>query len=281
MKRTNELEHYADYLLQRELAEQTRAIYVKQAAAFLDFLENREMTKKESIAYKQMLLKRGQKLSTVNLYLVALNSYLRYAGYGDCTVKTMKRQRRQCPDDILTHAEYRKLLIWAKESGRQKYYCIMRTLALTGIRVSELSGCTVEALRQGQFLVSNKGKSREIYLPEKLITELWEYCRQENIKEGVIFLGNMGKAISRAAVYKMLTQMAEYVGIPKKKAYPHSFRHLFAITYMQQYANLFELADLLGHSSLETTRIYTATTADEKRKKINRLDVRRCGYLTV
>ncbi|MCI9462692.1 MAG: tyrosine-type recombinase/integrase [Lachnospiraceae bacterium] len=273
MKRTNELEHYADYLLQRELAEQTRAIYVKQAAAFLDFLENREMTKKESIAYKQMLLKRGQKLSTVNLYLVALNSYLRYAGYGDCTVKTMKRQRRQCPDDILTHAEYRKLLIWAKESGRQKYYCIMRTLALTGIRVSELSGCTVEALRQGQFLVSNKGKSREVYLPEKLITELWEYCRQENIKEGVIFLGNMGKAISRAAVYKMLTQMAEYVGIPKKKAHPHSFRHLFAITYMQQYANLFELADLLGHSSLETTRIYTATTADEKRKKINRLEL--------
>lgn len=267
MKRTNELEHYADYLLQRELAEQTRAIYVKQAAAFLDFLENREMTKKESIAYKQMLLKRGQKLSTVNLYLVALNSYLRYAGYGDCTVKTMKRQRRQCPDDILTHAEYRKLLIWAKESGRQKYYCIMRTLALTGIRVSELSGCTVEALRQGQFLVSNKGKSREVYLPEKLITELWEYCRQENIKEGVIFLGNMGKAISRAAVYKMLTQMAEYVGIPKKKAHPHSFRHLFAITYMQQYANLFELADLLGHSSLETTRIYTATTAMKNVKK--------------
>lgn len=83
----------------------------------------------------------------------------------------------------------------------------------------------------------------------------------------------MGKAISRAAVYKMLTQMAEYVGIPKKKAHPHSFRHLFAITYMQQYANLFELADLLGHSSLETTRIYTATTADEKRKKINRLEL--------
>ena len=271
MKSTIELKHYAGYLLQRELAEQTRTIYLKQAELFLEFLEGREITKKESIAYKQMLVRRGQKISTVNLYLVALNSYLRYAGFTDCTVKTMKRQNRQCPDNILTHAEYKRLLVWAKESGREKYYCIMRTLALTGIRVSELSGCTVEALKHGRFLTCNKGKSREIYLPEKLIVELRAYCKLKGIKEGVIFRGNTGKAISRTAVYKMLTRMAEYAGIPKGKAHPHSFRHLFAITYMQQYSNLFELADLLGHSSLETTRIYTVTTADEKRKKMNKL----------
>lgn len=139
MKRTNELEHYADYLLQRELAEQTREIYVKQAAAFLDFLENREMTKKESIAYKQMLLKRGQKLSTVNLYLVALNSYLRYAGYGDCTVKTMKRQRRQCPDDILTHAEYRKLLIWAMSRGKYGSYRVIQYFYIRMVSVKQIT----------------------------------------------------------------------------------------------------------------------------------------------
>ena len=273
MESTEELREYKDYLTQRELAEQTKNIYVKQAEIFLNYLEGRTITRKEIITYKQMLLSRGQKISTINLYIVAVNSYLKYAGYNCCTVKTLKQQNRQCPDNILSMEEYRHMLVWAKESGREKYYCIMRTLALTGIRISELSGCTVEALKQGKFLICNKGKSREVYLPEKLVTELTEYCRKERIREGVIFRGNMGKSISRTAVYKMLAQMAEFVGIPKGRVHPHSFRHLFAITYMQKYSNLFELADLLGHSSLETTRIYTATTADEKRRKINKLDL--------
>ena len=273
MKSTKELESYADYLLQRELALQTRDIYLKQAENFLNFLGDRAVTKKETIAYKQLLLNQNHKISTINLHIVALNSYLKYAGCSEFSVKTIKVQNRMCPDNIITLEEYRNLLICAKESGRDKYYCIMRTLALTGIRVSELSGCTVESLKKGSFLIYNKGKNREIYLPDKLVAELSEYCIQEGICKGVIFRGNTGKSISRTAVYKMLTQLADYVGIPKYRAHPHSFRHLFAITYMQKYSNLFELADLLGHSSLETTRIYTTTTAEEKRKKINRLEL--------
>lgn len=273
MESTKELGSYTDYLMQKELAEQTRDVYVKQAECFLEYLENRRITKKETIAYKQKLLERGRKISTINLYLVAVNSYLKYAGHTDCTVKMLKLQNRQCPDNILSLAEYRKMLAWAKESGRQKYYCIMRTLALTGIRISELAGCTMEAADRGRFLIGNKGKSREIYLPEKLVAELRGYCEQAGIREGIIFRGNTDRAIGRTAVYKMLVRIAEEVGIPKEKAHPHSFRHLFAITYMQTYSNLFELADLLGHASLETTRIYTATTAEEKRQKMNRLDL--------
>ena len=273
MENTKVLEDYADYLLQRELTQQTRNIYLKQAGNFLDFIEDRVITKKETIEYKQSLLNQNHKISTINLHIVALNSYLKYAGFGECRVKTRKVQNRQCPDNVITIDEYRNLLVFAKESGREKYYCIMRTLALTGIRVSELSGCTVEALKKGSFITYNKGKNREIYLPEKLVTELSEYCIQEGISKGVIFRGSTGKSISRTAVYKMLIHLADYVGIPKCKAHPHSFRHLFAITYMQKYSNLFELADLLGHSSLETTRIYTVTTAEEKRKKINRLEL--------
>lgn len=273
MNYTKELESYADYLLQRELAQQTIRIYLKQARDFLDFLGDRTITKKEIIAYKQLQMGRGWRISTINLHLVAVNSYLRYAGYAECTVKTQRQQSRQCPDNILTPEEYKKMLAWAIESGREKYYCIMRTLALTGIRVSELSGCSVKALEQGRFMIRNKGKSREVYLPDKLIQELRGYCVRQGIEEGVIFRGNTGKPISRVAVYKMLVKIAEYVGIPKKKAHPHSFRHLFAVTYMQLYSNLFELADLLGHSSLETTRIYTATTADEKREKMNKLNL--------
>lgn len=273
MKSTKELGSYTDYLMQKELAEQTRSIYVKQAEIFLEYLENRTITKTETIAYKQALLNCGRKITTVNLYLVAVNSYLRYAGHTDCTVKMLKLQGRQCPDNILTSEEYRKMLAWAKESGRGKYYCIMRTLALTGIRISELTGCTMEAVKRGRFLICNKGKNREIYLPEKLLAELRIFCEQNNIREGIIFRGNKASAISRTAVYKMLVRIADEAGIPKEKAHPHSFRHLFAITYMQTYSNLFELADLLGHASLETTRIYTATTAEEKREKMNKLDL--------
>lgn len=273
MKSTKELRNYTDYLMQKELAEQTRSIYVKQAEIFLEFLGNRTITKKETIAYKQTLLNCGRKISTINLYLVAVNSYLKYAGHTDCTVKMLKLQNRKCPDNILTLKEYREMLAWAKESGREKYYCIMRTLALTGIRISELSGCTIEALKRRRFLICNKGKSREIYLPEKLIVDLTAYCEQAGIREGVIFRGNRDRAISRTAVYKMLVRIADDVGIPKEKAHPHSLRHLFAITYMQTYSNLFELADLLGHASLETTRIYTAATAEERRQRMNRLDL--------
>ena len=145
-------------------------------------------------------------------------------------------------------------------------------MVFTGIRVSELNFLTVEVLSAGKFTVGNKGRSREVYLPDKLITELNHYCKGENIQSGVIFRGNRQTAISRTAVYKMLVRLAELAGVEKKKAHPHSFRHLFAITYMRQYSDLTELADILGHSSLETTRIYTATSAEEKRNKLNSLE---------
>lgn len=273
MKQKRELKKFAEYLQQRELAESTRYVYQKQAGDFLEYLKTGEITKKTTIGYKQHILEEYKKTSTVNLYLTAVNCYLKYAGYEECTVKLQKQQRRQCPDNILSLSEYSRLLMWAKESGRSKYYCIMRTLALTGIRISELSDCTVEALERGKFTVCNKGKNREIYLPDKLITELRAYCGGECICEGVIFLGNRGKPIGRTSVYKMLRRMAEYIGIPKEKVHPHSFRHLFAVTYMKQYSNLFELADILGHASLETTRIYTVTTAEEKRIRINALQL--------
>ena len=145
-------------------------------------------------------------------------------------------------------------------------------LVFTGIRISELAFLTVEVLSLGKFIVGNKGKTREVYLPAKLVVELKDYCKMEEIENGVIFKGNQQKAISRIAVYKMLVYMADMAGVEKKKAHPHSFRHLFAITYMKQYADLTKLADTLGHSSLETTRIYTTTTAEEKRSKLDGLD---------
>ena len=131
---------------------------------------------------------------------------------------------------------------------------------------------TVEALERGKFIVDNKGKIREVYIPNGLVQVLKIYCEKNAIQEGVIFCGKEQKPIGRNAIYKMFLYLADMAGVKKEKAHPHNFRHLFAVTYMKYYANLTELADILGHSSLETTRIYTTTTAEERRNKLEGLD---------
>lgn len=272
MKETGKLEDYREHLFYRELSERTIGIYIRQAGLLLEYLNGENITKKTMLAYKKYLQGLERKASTTNLYIVAANSYLKYAGYEDCTIRTERIQKNRCLDNIISMEEYKEILSYTKESGREKYYHIIRVLVFTGIRISELSFLTVEVLSRGKFMVGNKGKIRQVYLPERLAVELMEYCRDRQIQSGVIFTGSSGRPISRVAVYKMLVHLAEMTGIEKKKVHPHSFRHLFAVTYMKQYADLTELADLLGHSSLETTRIYTATTAEEKRIRLNGLE---------
>ena len=271
MNTQEKMNRYAWYLIQRELAENTRTVYLRQAKLFLDFVKGREITKEETIAYKQTLINGGKSPASINLYITALNCYLKYEGMEGCYIKTVRFQKNQYPDNIISVEEYQRMLLCAEQRGYRKYYCIMRTLATTGIRISELSGCTVEALHQGKLVICSKGRLREVYLPEKLVSELEDYCAQEQITSGAVFLGSTNSSISRNAVYKMLVRMADMEGIPMQKVHPHSFRHLFAVTYMKQYADLPELADIMGHSSLETTRIYTRNTSDERRKRMNEL----------
>lgn len=270
---TKDIEQYKEYLSETELSKSTIEIYVRQAKDFMAFMEGRTITKKEMIAYKKHLIQKGYSRATVNLYIVAVNHFVKSLGYVDYSIRTERLQKRNCPENIMDKEEYEKMLDYAKKSGRIKYYYLMRTLALTGIRISELADCTVESLSCGKFLTSNKGKVREVYLPDKLVRELTEYCADKNLVSGVIFKGNAGKPINRVSVYQMLVRMADMTGISREKVHPHSFRHLFAVTYMEQYSNLFELADILGHSSLETTRIYTATTSEAKRKKMDKLSL--------
>lgn len=266
------LEAYRQYLFDKELSDNTIDIYVRQAQNLLDYLGDRPVTKKEMILYKKYLSGQQKRATTINLYIVAVNSYLRYKGYKECVVRTERLQRSRSLENVISIDEYRQMVNFAKESGRDKYYYIMKTLAFTGIRISELQFLTVEAVSAGRFTVENKGKIREVYIPSKLAAELSCFCEMENICAGVIFKGNCQKPITRIAVYRMLLRLAELTGIETKKAHPHSFRHLFALTYMKQYGNITELADILGHSSLETTRIYTTTTAEEKRSKMDGLE---------
>lgn len=265
----DKLEKYRIYLESQELAQGTIGIYMRYAMEIEKYARSDGLTKQTVLAYKQKLKQRGMAPTTQNLAVIAVNKYLRYAGHEECTVKTEKLQRVRSLENVITRNEYRRMLETAKESKKLKYYYIMRTLAQTGIRVSELRYFTVEGLNIKKITVSNKGKTREIYLPDRLTQELKEYCEKEAIVEGVIFLGNTGKPIGRASVYKMLVRIGHDACVLKEKIYPHSFRHLFAVTYMEHYGNLPELADILGHSNLETTRIYTMSTAEEKRKKLD------------
>lgn len=266
-----QLTSYANYLKEKELSKGTCELYIRQARLFLEYVGDRKITKEEVLSYRKKLKEKNLSVSTMNLYIIAVNHYLKYAGYKDCSIRTVRVQKKSSVENVINSAEYHMLLSYAKSSGQEKYYYIMKTLALTGIRISELRFFTVEILQQGQVCVYNKGKIREVYLPDCLIQELQSYCDKEHIKEGVIFRGKENKPINRTTVYKMIAHLADMVGVSKEKAHPHSFRHFFAVTYMEHYANLAELADILGHSSIETTRIYTVSTSEEKRRRLNNL----------
>ncbi|MFQ9515039.1 MAG: tyrosine-type recombinase/integrase [Eubacterium sp.] len=268
------LKNYEKYLEEQELAPSTIQTYKLYATKFVRYIERQRITKKQVLDYRDLLFEEGYKVNTINLNIISVNRFLKYCKKEQCTVKMKKCQCRQSIENIITEKEYRALLTYARKTGRKKYYAIMKTLALTGIRISELQYITVSVLDKGYAQVNNKGKIREIYLPESLISILENFCYMENISEGVIFRGSKGNAITRVAVWKQLKYMADKVGIDREKVYPHSFRHFFAVSYMKHYSNIFELADLLGHSNLETTRIYLTESIEEKRKRIEKLDIK-------
>lgn len=266
------LQEYKEFLEEKGLSSNTILLYVARAKDFTVSCPEWKRDKKIILQYVEKM-KAFYKPRTVNLYIISMNCYLKWEGYPEYTMKTQRIQARRSLNHILSLQEYHRMLDDAQQSGREKYYMIMRVLAGTGIRVSELAYITVEAVRNGSVDVCNKGKSREIYIPDALSETLLQYCRKKHIAEGILFEGVKGKAISRNAVWQMLVKIADEAGVDKKKANPHSFRHLFAKTYMNKYGNLAELGDILGHSSLETTRIYTISTVEEKRKRLDLLGV--------
>lgn len=269
------LKEYEIYLIKQELSEATIAVYLRITREFINFVGNRQIDKKMVLCYKEHMKSSGLAVSTMNQHIIAVNRYLRYCGSLDCLAKTYRVQRKASLSNVINDEDYRKLLAYVKSQRDDKYYAIMKTLALTGIRVSELSYITVENIGKGHIVVWNKGKVREIFLPDCLIAILENYSEKHGITEGCIFRGNMGKPISREAVWGKLNRMAEKVGIDRKKAHPHSFRHYFALLYLKKYSNMFELADILGHASLETTRIYAVATVEDKRRRMGQLDS--CG----
>ena len=270
-----EITGYECYLRKNEKSEGTIIKYLHDVRALLSWLEEKgKGTSKENVLlWRTYLQEQSLTPRTINAKLSAVNSFFRYIGWEDRRVRFLKVQRRLFRNSAkdLTREEYERLLKTASEQGRERLYLLMETICATGIRVSELRFITLEAVQIGQVEITSKGKVRTIILPGKLCRKLKKYARTQEIKSGVIFRTRTGQPISRRQVWSEMKCLCKAAGVDASKVFPHNLRHLFATLFYKVCRDIVKLADVLGHSSIETTRIYLISTGAEHRKLIERL----------
>lgn len=267
------IKKYKSYLTEEERSQATIDKYMRDIHCFYDYLpEDKIITKEAVIAFKQSLVESYQP-SSINSMLTAINGLLTYMGMSECKVKLQKIQRRIFHDDKynLTKQEYQRLLDTALAVGNIQLFMLMQTICGTGIRVSEHQYVTVEALKHGSACVHNKGKFREIIFPKKLKQALLQYCKKHQIHSGPVFITKHGNPLDRSNIWSMMKRLCERAGVNKEKVYPHNLRHLFAFTFYAIEKDLVRLADILGHSSMETTRIYTKTCLKKCQNILDRM----------
>ena len=263
------------YIAEMKLNELSKATITKYVADINQWIcaVPEIVSKADILIYKENLCEK-YKVASVNSKIISINRYLKWLGFKELTVKTKRIQITNGLENMITKECYLKMLCYADTHNKKKMYFIMKTIAQTGIRIGELKFVTVEAVNEGSTIVWNKGKYRTVYFTDGLCHELLQYCEKIDCVSGAIFCGREeGTPITPGAVWKNLKYIARQVEVPEAMVYPHSFRHLFAKEYMRKVGDISELADLLGHSRLETTWIYTKTTSDEKRRKLELLDL--------
>jgi site-specific recombinase XerD len=223
------------------------------------------------MAYKQRLIEKGYAVGSVNSMLASLNSFLRFLGWEDCRVRQLRTQKKiySQPEQELTKSEYQRLV--AAASGRPRLGLILQTICCTGIRVSELRYFTVEQVRQGEVTVSCKNKTRTVLLPARLKAKLLRFAKNQGIETGVVFRTRSGRPVDRSNIWSDMKSLCEKAQVAATKVFPHNLRKLFARTFYELDKDVAKLADILGHSSINTTRIYLMSTGKEHRKKIERL----------
>lgn len=264
---------FRNHLLEEEKAPATLDKYLRDVRAFAAFAAGRPVTKELVMDWKANLGDHGYAPRSINSMLASLSSFLIYMGWGDCRVKSLKLQRRvYCPEEKeLTKGEYRRLLKAAE--GQPQLHLVLQTICSTGIRVSELRYFTVEAVEAGEVVVTCKGKTRTILLPGKLRRRLLDYARKQKLRSGVIFLTRSGKPLDRKTIWMQMKGLCRAAGVNPAKVFPHNLRKLFARTFYGVEKDIAKLADILGHSSIDTTRIYIMTTGAEHRRKLEQLDL--------
>ena len=293
MKRKDLEEHIEEYLLEEqedEKAKNTLIHYRHIINMFVSSLPDDEITKVDFMRFKEIMLEK-YKPKTVSNYITIVNKFIKYVEmsmdesiqdfdfnrmkkyYSKQTLKNIKIQQEASLKEVLEPIDLKRMLRMAKKLEEWDLYYIMKVIAYTGVRAEELKIFTVENLESNYIKVKNKGKIRNVIVPQDLRRDLLKYCKNTGITTGYIFPGKKsGTMLHSTTIYKRLKKLAgQCRGVKKSKVHAHSFRHLFAIKYMEEYGNISELADILGHSSIETTRIYTRTTDKMKRERMERM----------
>ena len=267
------LNQFKFYLLSEEKSENTIEKYLRDLRAFAEFISGNVITKEMVIEYKSKLISEKYAVRSINSMLASLNSFFSFMGWHDLKVKSIKLQRQiYCPEDKeLTKSEYIRLINTAKKNGNERLNLLIQTICSTGIRVSELQFITVEAVKRGEAFVSLKGKTRTVFIVKELKKKLRRYAAEQGIKSGMIFVTRTGKALSRSNIWREMKKLCEEAGVNPNKVFPHNLRHLFARTFYGIEKDIAKLADILGHSSINTTRIYIITTGAEHRRRMENM----------
>ena len=267
----NNIKEFADYLCREEKSAATQEKYLRDVRSFSVYADGREITKELVVAWKKKLVEIGYAVRSINSMLASINSLLDFLGLQNCKVKNIRLQRQTyCAEDKeLTKAEYLRLLEASKKN--EQLNLVIQTICSTGIRVSELRYFTVEAVRRGEIVIDCKGKTRTILVPGKLKSILLNYAKRRGITEGTIFVTRTGKPLNRSNIWSAMKKLCESAGVKASKVFPHNLRKLFTRTFYGIEKDIAKLADILGHSSINTTRIYIMTTGIEHRRKIERL----------
>lgn len=274
LKMTKEMmEHYKEHLFEQEKSQATIDKYLRDVKKFYDFLTDDKWIVKENLILFKNYLSETYKMSSANSMLAAVNNFLEFIGLASCRVKQFKIQKALfCrKEKELTRKEYERLVFAAKHKKNERISLVMQTICSTGIRVSEHRFITAEAIQEGLIRIYNKGKSRIVFLPPELAEILKAYCKDQKIVSGPVFITKSGKPLDRSNIWSMMKALCEEAGVDSEKVFPHNLRHLFAYTFYGIDKDLIRLADVLGHSSVDTTRIYTISSGWEHKQILSKL----------
>lgn len=267
------IEQFEAYLHKEERSNGTVDNYIRNVRELAAWLAGQTVTKEQLVAWKDALQAKRLQPTTVNAKLAAIGCFLRVMGWQDCQVRFLRVQRRvfREKEKELTREEYEKLLAAAQQQGSARLALLLETICATGVRVSEVQYITVEAARRGRADVTMKGKIRTILIPNKLCRKLLKYAKQTKTASGKIFLTRNGTALSRKQIWAEMKSLCQAAGVSPGKVFPHNLRHLFATVFYRACHDIVKLADVLGHSRIETTRIYLVTTGFEYAKQLEQL----------
>lgn len=274
---TTKIKKYREYLIEEEKSKNTIDKYMRDINAFTKWIAERDLCKAVILEYKEHL-KLSYAAKSVNSILSSLNSFFEFCEWHNLKVKLLKIQKQIFANESkeLTKDEYERLLNAAISKGNEKLYLLMQTICATGIRVSELQFITIESLKKRKANIDLKGKMRMVIIPNDLCKTLLKYASEQKITTGSVFISKNGKPLNRSNIWKMMQSLCDDANVSKSKVFPHNLRHLFAKRYYSLHKDIVRLADILGHTSVNTTRIYTMETGDIHRKQIQELGLLKC-----